>query len=148
MKTVDPPTNLQLRRILETALYADDLDRAETFYTSVLGLRVFAKEIGRHLFFKFSDQMLLIFNPAKTSQESETVPHGCHGAGHIAFGVPSSELDGWKQNLQSNGVEIEQDIRWPNGARSLYFRDPAGNCLELASPLVWGMEDTIEPGPA
>ena len=37
--------------------------------------------------------------------------------------------------------EIEKDVAWPNGGRSLYFRDPAGNCLELASPLVWGMAE-------
>ena len=57
MNTVDHPADLQLRRILETALYARDLDQAEAFYTSVLGLHVFAKVVGRHLFFKFRDQM-------------------------------------------------------------------------------------------
>ncbi len=65
MKTVDSIPGLQLRRVLETALYADDLDRAEVFYTSVLGLNLFAKEAGRHLFFKFGDHMLLVFNPGK-----------------------------------------------------------------------------------
>jgi catechol 2,3-dioxygenase-like lactoylglutathione lyase family enzyme len=132
--------NLQLHQILETALYADDLDRAEEFYTLVLGLHLFAKEAGRHLFFKFFNQMLLIFNPAKTLQESEIAPHGARGAGHVAFAVPTSELDRWKEYLQSQGVEIEKDMLWPNGARSIYFRDPAGNCLELASPLIWEMD--------
>jgi len=52
-----------------------------------------------------------------------------------------SEMDGWEKRLKGIKVEIEKDVRWPNGGRSLYFRDPAGNCLELASPLVWGMEE-------
>ena len=26
---------------------------------------------------------------------------------------------------------------WPNGARSLYFRDPAGNSVEIAEPRLW-----------
>jgi len=134
-------SKLQLHRILETALYADDLDRAEAFYTGVLGLHLFAKEVDRHLFFKFGGQMLLIFNPAKTLQESEIAPHGARGAGHVAFAVPTSELDRWKEHLQNQRVEIEKDMLWPNGARSIYFRDPAANCLELASPLIWGMED-------
>jgi catechol-2,3-dioxygenase len=145
MKTAGSTRALRLGRILETALYADDLDQAEAFYTSVLGLKVFAKEAGRHLFFKLGDQMLLIFNPAKTVQKSEIAPHGARGAGHVAFAVPASELDRWKRGLQSRGVEIENDMLWPNRSRSIYFRDPAGNCLELASPLVWGMED-IESG--
>ena len=141
MKTSNPGRPLELRGILETALYADDLNRAEEFYTSVLGLTLFAKEAGRHLFFKFAEQMLLIFNPAKTAQEKETAPHGAHGAGHVAFGAAMSELDRWKQRLESHGVEIESDIKWPNGARSIYFRDPAHNCLELTSPVLWGMKE-------
>ena len=132
---------VQLRRILETSLYADDLDQAEAFYKSVLGLNLFAKEAGRHLFFKLGDQMLLIFNPAKTIEGSEVAPHGARGPGHVAFAVPKSEMDEWKKHLKAKGVEIEKDVLWPNGGRSLYFRDPVGNCLELASPLVWGMAE-------
>ena len=43
--------------------------------------------------------------------------------------------------LKSKGVQIERDIHWPKGGRSLYFRDPAGNSIEFASPLVWGMRE-------
>ena len=141
MKTPASIGALQLRRILETSLYADDLDQAEAFYKSVLGLNLFAKEAGRHLFFKFGGQMLLIFNPAKTIEESEVAAHGARGPGHVAFAVSKSEMDEWKKHLKRKGVEIEKDVLWPNGGRSLYFRDPVGNCLELASPLVWGMEE-------
>ena len=141
MKTPVSIGALQLRRILETSLYADDLDQAEAFYKSVLGLNLFAKEAGRHLFFKFGNQMLLIFNPAKTIEESEVAPHGTRGPGHVAFAVALSELDQWKSHLQENGIQIEKDVAWPKGGRSLYFRDPAGNCLEFASPLIWGMAE-------
>ena len=136
---------LQVRGILETSLYAGDLDLAESFYISVLGLKLFAKEAGRHLFFKLGDQMLLIFNPAKTIEESEVAPHGARGPGHVAFAVSMSELDGSKMELKGRGVEIEKDVQWPKGGRSLYCHDPAGNCLELASPLVWGMEEGSNP---
>ena len=132
--------SLSIGRILETSLYADDLARAELFYEKVLGLRLFAKEKGRHVFFKCGDQMLLIFNPAKTQRETD-VPHGSHGPGHVAFAVALGELDSWIGRLKPHGVEIEKDILWPGGGRSIYFRDPAGNCLELASPLLWRMPD-------
>ena len=145
MKTKTSIGALHLGRILETSLYADDLDLAEAFYRSVLGLNLFAKEAGRHLFFKFSDQMLLIFNPARTLEESEVAPHGARGPGHVAFAVPLSEMDAWERQLKEKGVKIEKDVLWPNGGRSLYFRDPAGNCLELASPLVWGMDEVRGP---
>ena len=32
---------------------------------------------------------------------------------------------------------IEADFEWPGGGRSIYFRDPAGNCLEFAEPRIW-----------
>ena|SRR5438093_3756145 len=132
---------LRIGRILETTLYADDLDHAESFYRTVLGLELFAKEAGRHLFFKCGDQMLLIFNPARTLKETETAPHGAHGPGHVAFAVSASDLDRWGSRLKEKGVRIENDVVWPRGGRSLYFRDPAGNCLEFASPLIWGMAE-------
>jgi catechol 2,3-dioxygenase-like lactoylglutathione lyase family enzyme len=145
MKSSASIGTLPLRRILETALYADDLNQAEAFYQSVLGLNLFVKEVGRNLFFKIGDQMLLIFNPARTIEESEAAPHGARGPGHVAFAVPMSEMDAWKKHLKENGVEIEKDMVWPKGGRSLYFRDPAGNCLELASPLVWEMQEGGSP---
>ena len=131
----------QIPRILETSLYADDLDQAELFYTTVLGLKLFAKEPDRHVFFRCGDQMLLIFNPARTIKETEVAPHGATGPGHVAFAVPMTELDQWAARLRLANIRIEKEVTWPKGGRSLYFRDPAGNCLELASPLVWGMRD-------
>ena len=128
-------------RILETSLYANDLERAEQFYTKILGLQLFAREPGRHLFFKCHDQMLLIFDPSKTQKETEIAPHGALGPGHVAFAVPDSELDLWIATLRESGVSIEKVVSWPRGGRSIYFRDPAGNCLEFASPKIWGMKE-------
>ena len=39
------------------------------------------------------------------------------------------------------GIAIEADFEWPGGGRSIYFRDPAGNCLEFAEPRIWGLRD-------
>ena len=55
--------------ILETVLYAKDLERTQRFYHEVLGLAPFAKAEGRHLFYRCGDQVLLIFNPEATRQE-------------------------------------------------------------------------------
>ena len=38
--------------VLETCLYASDLAAAERFYGGALGLQVFAREEGRHVFFR------------------------------------------------------------------------------------------------
>jgi len=63
--------------------------------------------------------------------------HGARGPGHLAFRAPKRELPAWRRRLSEAGVPIESEVVWPNGARSIYFRDPAGNSLELATPDMW-----------
>jgi len=128
--------------VLETALYADDLRAAELFYRTVLELEFDSKEDGRHVFFKCGAGMLLIFDPNATGTSTGDVPsHGARGPGHVALSIGEDDFGAWKQQLESHSVEIEACIDWPNGGRSIYFRDPAGNSLELTTPMLWGIED-------
>lgn len=134
-----------LEGILETALYADDLDAAEAFYGNVLGLARITRVGNRHVFFRCGDGVLLIFNAAETVKPPAAgalpvPPHGTQGKGHMCFRVGAQALDAWKAKLEAAGVAIEADIRWPNGARSFYFRDPAGNSLECAEPGLWAID--------
>ncbi|MGF0537579.1 VOC family protein [Agrobacterium sp. ES01] len=131
--------------ILETALYADDLDAAEHFYGSVIGLETVTRVKDRHVFFRCGAGILLVFNPEATSVPSPTgklpVPtHGTRGPGHACFRVRGDKLDAMVDRLTQAGIDIEADFNWPNGARSIYFRDPAGNSLECAEPGLWGIE--------
>ena len=130
---------MQPKKILETALYVSDLAKAKWFYRDILGLALHSEQEGRHLFFRCGDSILLLFNPGQSEQPSENaVPaHGCHGAGHIAWEVTLDELASWKQHLLQSRVPIELEYTWPSGARSLYFRDPAGNSLEFATASLW-----------
>jgi catechol 2,3-dioxygenase-like lactoylglutathione lyase family enzyme len=140
-----PQSSLSPAGVLETVLYAMDIDAAEAFYRDVLGLLPFAKVSGRHLFFRCAEQVLLIFNPDATTIPPPAgalpVPtHGARGAGHVCFRASANDLDTWRRHLQANDVAIEADFAWPNGGRSIYFRDPAGNCLEFAEPRIWGLD--------
>lgn len=132
----------RIDRILETCLCVDSLAVARQFYTEVLGLAVYAEQNERHLFFRVGNQMLLLFNPQESSKPLGTIPaHGTHGAGHVCFAVgDDAELVGWQAQLAAHGVATESIHVWPNGGRSLYFRDPAGNSLEFATPGIWGIE--------
>ena len=47
------------------------------------------------------------------------------------------EIAAMETRLQAAGVEIDTSFDWPNGARSLYVRDPAGNSVEFAEPWLW-----------
>lgn len=127
----------KLDRILETCLYATDLAAAATFYEAVLGLQPLSRVEGRHAFFRLGRAMLLIFQPDRTAESTEVPPHGAPGPGHIAFAVAEADLPAWRDRLGSHGVPIEREVRWPRGGLSLYFRDPAGNSVELATPEIW-----------
>lgn len=133
------------RRILETALYAADLDAAEAFYGGVLGLELVARSGTRHVFFRCGDGVLLIFDPAETrapvAGSALPVPaHGAEGGGHVCFAASGPEIADWRARLEAAGVAIEADFRWPGGARSIYVRDPAGNSVEFAEPGLWERE--------
>ncbi len=135
--------------VLETALYVDDLAAAERFYGGVLGLPKIFEVPGRQLVFRCQDGIVLIFNPDHTDRERVVINggaiplHGTHGAGHMAFRVNKEDLSQWRVLFQQAGVAIESEVNWPNGAHSIYFRDPSGNSLELATPHLWDAPATI-----
>ena len=132
-------------QILETALYTDDLDAAEAFYSGVLGLEKITRAGNRHVFYRCGPGVLLIFNPDETEIPStggplSVPPHGARGPGHLCFRAEAVELDEWRSRLEAGGVAIESDMEWPQGGRSIYFRDPSGNSLESTEARIWGIE--------
>jgi len=102
-----------LEGMLETALYAEDLDKVEAFYEGVLGLSKISRSGNRHVFFRCGPGVLLI---------------------------SGENLDAIAARLMSEGVAIESEVTWPQGGRSIYFRDPDGNSLECAEARIWGIE--------
>ncbi|WP_337268028.1 VOC family protein [Oryzifoliimicrobium ureilyticus] len=133
-----------LEGILETALYAEDLDAAENFYGHILELEKVSRADDRHVFYRSGNGMLLIFNPNETVKPPEqdalqVPPHGTRGQGHICFRVSAENLDRIAIRLEAAGILIESRVSWPNGGRSIYFRDPAGNSLECAEARIWGI---------
>jgi catechol 2,3-dioxygenase-like lactoylglutathione lyase family enzyme len=130
--------------ILETALYVDDLDAAEAFYGELLGLERVLRAGDRHVFYRCGPGILLIFNRAETLKPPPddalpVPPHGTTGPGHVCFRMEGPAIDRMAEKLNKAGIVIESDFRWPTGARSLYFRDPAGNSLECAEPRLWNL---------
>lgn len=129
--------------ILETVVYADDLDAALQFYQQVVGLELVSSEPGRHHFFRIGDSMLLVFNPQSTAKETvqigeATIPkHGSRGESHFAFQVQPDQFAAIRANLAAHSVEVESEIDWPGGGHSLYCRDPAGNSVEFATRSLW-----------
>jgi catechol 2,3-dioxygenase-like lactoylglutathione lyase family enzyme len=132
----------KLNGILETALYTDDMDRARAFYEGTLGLAPIFGDNRLTAYAVAGRDVLLIFRRGSATQ-TVTMPGGTipghDGAGplHIAFAIGQHELAQWERHLAARGVTIEGATDWSRGGRSIYFRDPDGHLLELATPGLW-----------
>jgi catechol 2,3-dioxygenase-like lactoylglutathione lyase family enzyme len=133
---------LQLKRVLETALYVDDLNRSRKFYEEILLVkplavteRVCAYDIG-------GQSILLLFKRGATLEpvvtSAGTIPsHDGSGPLHIGLAIGEEDLDAWERHLSMNGITLEGRTTWSKGGTSIYFRDPDGHLLELATPGLW-----------
>lgn len=134
----------QLDAVLETALYVDDLDRAVRFYSDVLALSPLYRD-ARMCAFSVGGRNVLLLFPRGGSLEAVHMPGGTipphDGAGplHIAFAIAKDELPAWEERLGANKIAIEGRTRWKRGGESIYFRDPDGHLLELATPGLWAI---------
>lgn len=128
--------------LLETALYVDDMGRAVAFFRDVLGLSAMLETPRLTAFDAGGSGVLLLFQRGSTSEDIQnergTVP-GHHGEGplHMAFRITDADYDAWAAKLTAHGVTMRGEMAWPKGGRSLYFEDPDGNVLELATPGLW-----------
>ncbi|MFI5372696.1 MAG: VOC family protein [Candidatus Eisenbacteria bacterium] len=131
-----------IRRVVETALYVDDMERAVRFYRDVLGLAPMS--VGERLsaFDAGGETVLLLFRRGAT-REGFTwpggfiPPHDGSGPMHVAFAVDLAGLESWESALTERGVMVESRVRWERGGRSLYVRDPDGHSVELVTPGTW-----------
>ena len=132
----------RLNAILETSVYVEDVGRAQRFYEDILDLKPVFSD-GRLTAYDVGGRSILLVFERGSSAEMVTTAGGSipghDGAGpsHFAFAVATEELPLWKERLQERGVTIEGSMDWPHGGKSIYFRDPDGHLLELATPGLW-----------
>lgn len=128
--------------VLETALYVDDLDRACRFYDDVMKLTRLFRDARLCAYDAAHRTVLLLFvrgGALETVQmPGGTIPpHDGGGPVHVAFAIAADSLADWERHLAEQGVAIEGRTVWPRGGTSIYFRDPDGHLLELATPGLW-----------
>lgn len=132
----------RIRRVLETILYCDDLDRAADFYESLLGSVPMLRTPRVVAFSSGEGTVLLLFDRraahAPVPSPGGLIPgHTGSGPAHIAFAIDRSEVTAWQDRLAELGIAIESRVQWERGGESLYFRDPDGHSVELATPGTW-----------
>jgi catechol-2,3-dioxygenase len=130
-------------RIIETALYVADIDRAAEWYREIFNFPIiFQQEDRLRVLQVGQDQVLLLFKQggslAPTALPGGVIPpHDGSGPVHIAFAMQTSEAEQWVKHLKAHGVDIESRVDWGKDALSLYFRDLDNHVLELISGDYW-----------
>jgi len=92
-----------------------------------------------------SDQVLLLFRKGGSAKSTVT-PYGtipstdADGSLHVAFSILPLDFETWLERLPAVGVAIESVVNWPEGGRSIYFRDPDNHVIELKTSNWHGKE--------
>jgi catechol-2,3-dioxygenase len=135
---------MKINKVIETCIYSSDLESMKKFYVDIVGLSVIQEESDKLIFLKAGKSMLLIFDPLRTSVNNGGLP--THGAMtppssiHFAMEIEEKEYQTCKEDLGRNGIAIQKEVNWDGKTKSLYFRDPAGNLVELITSGGWPVE--------
>jgi catechol 2,3-dioxygenase-like lactoylglutathione lyase family enzyme len=134
----------QVRGVLETSLYVSDLERSRSFYTQLFDFPVLLQDDRFCALNICGRQVLLLFQKGGTADPVITPggsipPHDGEGRLHLTFAIGRDELDPWERRLQHDQISVESRVTWARGGKSIYFRDPDGHLLELATPGLWAI---------
>lgn len=132
----------RINGLLETALYVDDMERSVAFFRDILMLSPMLQSERLTAFDAGGRGVLLIFKrgaSAADTRSSNGIVAGHDGSGplHMAFAIAEDSYDEWHRHLADAGVKIRGEMNWQRGGRSLYFEDPDGHVLEMATPGLW-----------
>lgn len=116
--------------------------RSVRFFSEVIGLVAMLSGDRLTAFDARAGGVLLIFargtSLADMVDERGTVPgHDGSGPAHMAFSIAEADYEPWRAHLEKAGAGMRGEMRWQSGSRSLYFEDPDGHVLELATPGLW-----------
>jgi catechol 2,3-dioxygenase-like lactoylglutathione lyase family enzyme len=110
-----------------------DIEATVDFYTRVLGMNVRAFAGGR-LALRFGEQQINLHEAGREFEPKALLP--TPGSGDLCF-VVDGPLDEWLARLAGLGVPVVEGPVARTGAlgpmTSVYFRDPDGNLVEVAS---------------
>jgi catechol 2,3-dioxygenase-like lactoylglutathione lyase family enzyme len=132
----------RLSGLLETSLYVEDLVASRAFYERLFGFEPYLADTRMVALGVPGGGVLLLFRRGASTAPSETpfgtIPgHDGTGHLHLAFAIPRGELAAWEAHLAAQGIEVESRVTWQRGGTSLYFRDPDGHVVEVATPGLW-----------
>lgn len=119
-----------IRQLDYTVIYCRDLVAMRRFYSETMGFTL-ERELGpRWLEFRLRSSVLAL--TARGGRFNDPSPPTGALSVQLAFRVPPRDVDACADALRTAGVKIEfEPADQPFGHRTLFFRDPDGNVLEI-----------------
>lgn len=120
---------MRVKRLDHFGVDVADLDRAEQFYTEVLGMSV-AMRLPDQVLLRHGDGACALFlRPDRPAADPARVRQPL-GQPHHAFEVSHEDLVAARELFTRRGIPHHAPIDWGDHD-CLYFLDPDGNLLEL-----------------
>ncbi|MDQ0462778.1 catechol 2,3-dioxygenase-like lactoylglutathione lyase family enzyme [Caulobacter ginsengisoli] len=119
-----------IRAVDYTVIFARDMAAMRAFYEEVLGFAVARTLSSGWIEYQLGGNTLALARPSLTAQDAPT-PAGS-AALQLAFKVSAPQVDQCAEELLRQGVDlVSPPTDRAFGHRTLFFRDPDGNLLEV-----------------
>lgn len=119
-----------IRAVDYTVIFVRDMAAMRHFYEDVLGFALDRKLSEGWFEYRIGNNTLALARPSRTAADTP-VPNGT-AALQLAFRVPPADVDQCAEELARHGVELlSPPTNHAFGHRTLFFRDPDGNLLEV-----------------
>jgi catechol 2,3-dioxygenase-like lactoylglutathione lyase family enzyme len=119
-----------IRAIDYTVIFVRDMAAMRRFYEDILGFPQLRELSPSWVEYRVGDNTLALAKPSRTAADAPT-PNGSASL-QLAFKVSASEVDQCADELVRQGFHL---LSPPSdqafGHRTLFFRDPDGNLLEV-----------------
>ena len=119
-----------IRAIDYTVIFVRDMEAMRRFYEGVLGFPLLRELSAGWIEYRIGDNTLALARPSRTKGDAPT-PAGSASL-QLAFKVAQDEVDQCADELVRKGVALlSPPTDQAFGHRTLFFRDPDGNLLEV-----------------
>lgn len=119
-----------IRAVDYTVIFVRDMASMRRFYEGALGFSVARELSPGWIEYRIGDNTLTLARPSRTASDTP-IPQGT-AALQLAFRVSVPEVDQCADELRRHGIDLlSPPTDQPFGHRTLFFRDPDGNLLEV-----------------
>jgi catechol 2,3-dioxygenase-like lactoylglutathione lyase family enzyme len=119
-----------IRAIDYTVIFVRDMAAMRRFYQDILGFPLLRELSPGWIEYRLGGNTLVLARPSRTAADVAT-PNGSASL-QLAFKVSAAEVDQCADELVRQGVDLlSPPTDQVFGHRTLFFRDPDGNLLEV-----------------